>query len=186
MLLWQVDGEAREGEGEGAAGQLLPPSRPPAIPPLKEYTVERRRVAEYEALSFTTDCHPMRLFEERLRRFRTCPSTELHKHVGRTVVIAGMLTTSKPVHTAKEEPMEFATFDDGYGLIEAVLFPDVYRARGHVLFDQGPFLIRGKVEEEFGAITLTVQQIERLERVGEQPREKKGESRRANRREGVG
>jgi DNA polymerase III alpha subunit len=60
--------------------------------------------------------------------------------------------------------MEFVTFDDGYGLIEAVLFPQVYRERGHVLFDQGPFIFRGKVEEEFGAVTLTLTHLERLER----------------------
>ena len=75
-----------------------------------------------------------------------------------------MLTTAKPVHTVKDEPMEFATFDDGDGLIEAVLFPDIYRSRGHVLFDQGPFLFRGKVEEEFGAVTVTVIGLDRLER----------------------
>ena len=93
-------------------------------------------------------------------------STALHQHVGQTVLCAGMLTTSKPVSTVKDEPMEFATFDDGDGLIETVLFPDVYRKRGHVLFDQGPFLFRGKVEEEFGAVTVTVLGIERLERIG--------------------
>jgi DNA polymerase III alpha subunit len=76
-----------------------------------------------------------------------------------------MLTTAKPVHTAADEPMQFATFDDGDGLVESVLFPGVYRARGHVLFDQGPFLIRGKVEEEFGAISLTVTHLERVDRV---------------------
>ena len=76
-----------------------------------------------------------------------------------------MLTTAKPVHTLKDEPMEFATFDDGHGLIETVLFPDVYRERGHVLFDQGPFIFRGKVEEEFGAVTLTVTHLDRLERM---------------------
>jgi DNA polymerase III alpha subunit len=76
-----------------------------------------------------------------------------------------MLTTSKPVSTIKNEPMEFATFDDGHGLIETVLFPDVYRTRGHVLFDQGPFLFRGKVEEEFGAVTVTVLQLDRVERM---------------------
>jgi DNA polymerase III alpha subunit len=64
--------------------------------------------------------------------------------------------------------MEFVTFDDGDGLIEAVLFPEVYRTRGHILFDEGPFLFRGKVEEEFGAVTLTVTHLDRLERVGEQ------------------
>jgi DNA polymerase III alpha subunit len=76
-----------------------------------------------------------------------------------------MLTTAKPVHTLKDEPMEFATFDDGDGLIETVLFPDIYRERGHVLFDQGPFIFRGKVEVEFGAVTLTVTHLDRLERM---------------------
>jgi len=75
-----------------------------------------------------------------------------------------MLTTAKPVHTRQDEPMEFATFDDGDGLIETVLFPRVYRERGHVLFDQGPFIFRGKVEEEFGAVTVTITHLDRLER----------------------
>ena len=61
--------------------------------------------------------------------------------------------------------MEFATFDDGDGLIETVLFPQVYREQGHVLFDQGPFIFRGKVEEEFGAVTLTVTHLDRLDRM---------------------
>jgi DNA polymerase III alpha subunit len=106
----------------------------------------------------------MQLHADQLRRFRLCPSTELHRHVGQHVLAAGMLTAAKPVHTTKEEPMEFATFDDGHGLIEAVLFPREYRERGHVLFDQGPFIFRGKVEEEFGAVTLSVTQLDRLER----------------------
>jgi DNA polymerase III alpha subunit len=76
-----------------------------------------------------------------------------------------MLTTAKPVHTARDEPMQFATFDDGHGLIETVLFPDVHRARGHVLFDQGPFIFRGRVEEEFGAVSVTVTHLDRLDRM---------------------
>jgi error-prone DNA polymerase len=167
MMLWEVDGwtDGRTGGQNDRGGDLLPPSRPPALPPLREYTDARRRQAEYDVLGFTTDVHPMALYRERLARFRLCPGTALKQHVGRTVLLAGMLTTYKPVHTAKDEPMEFATFDDGYGLIETVLFPDIYRARGHVLFDQGPFIFRGKVEEEFGAVTVTVQQIERVERM---------------------
>ena len=35
--------------------------------------------------------------------------------------MAGMLTTAKPVHTLADEPMQFATFDDGEGLVETVL-----------------------------------------------------------------
>jgi error-prone DNA polymerase len=186
MMLWLVDAGQRD---SGAAGQLastkepgsvgfirpaapLPPCSPdwfsdlpPAVPVLREYSVERRRREEYEILGFMTDAHPMQLHHERLREFPLCPSTELHRHVGKHVMAAGMLTTAKPVHTATDEPMEFATFDDGGGLIETVLFPDVYRSRGHILFDHGPFLFRGKVEEEFGAVTLSITHLERLERL---------------------
>jgi error-prone DNA polymerase len=165
MMLWLVDSTAEcvrsPADHPGDWFDHLPPS----VPVLKEYGAERRRREEHAALGFTTDVHPMRLYADELRRFRLCPSTELHRHVGEHVLAAGMLTTAKPVHTLKDEPMEFATFDDGDGLVETVLFPDVYRERGHVLFDQGPFIFRGKVEQEFGAITLTVTHLDRLERM---------------------
>jgi DNA polymerase III alpha subunit len=161
MMLWLVDSgkEASTGEGEDWFNHL-----PPAVPLLKDYPLERRRREEYAALGFVTDTHPMRLHAESLARFRLCPSPELPRHVGEHILAAGMLTTAKPVHTLKDEPMQFATFDDGEGLIEAVLFPGVFRDRGHVLFDQGPFIFRGKVEEEFGVVTLTLTHLDRLER----------------------
>ena len=165
MMLWLVDSTAdcvrSPDDRPGDWFDHLPPT----VPVLKEYAPERRRREEHAAMGFTTDAHPMRLYADDLRRFRLCPSTGLHQHVGEHVLAAGMLTTAKPVHTLKDEPMEFATFDDGDGLIETVLFPDVYRERGHVLFDQGPFIFRGKVEEEFGAVTLTVTHLDRLERM---------------------
>ncbi|MFL5459485.1 MAG: DNA polymerase III subunit alpha [Gemmatimonadales bacterium] len=157
MMLWMVD----------SAGNLLSDwfdDLPPAVPVLKEYSPERRRREEYATLGFITDAHPMQLHADQLRKYRLCRSTELHRHVGKHVLMAGMLTAAKPVHAKTEEPMEFATFDDGHGLIEAVLFPDVYRKRSHVLFDQGPFIFRGKVEEEFGAVTLTITHLDRLDR----------------------
>jgi DNA polymerase III alpha subunit len=164
-MLWEVDLSDSQTVRQSDEVLSVIPSFRPSVPPLREYSDSRKREEEYRALGFTTHGHPMDLFRDRLARFRIVPSTALHQHVGKTILCAGMLTTSKPVSTAKDEPMEFATFDDGHGLIETVLFPDVYGKRGHVLFDKGPFLIRGKVEEEFGAITVTVLGIERVERV---------------------
>jgi DNA polymerase III alpha subunit len=177
MMLWMVDSGGKDGKGGegGMDGRSAPtsvlsvfpssPSSPSVVPTLRDYPLDRRRREEYEALGFITDEHPMRLHAGDLARFRLCSSADLHRRVGEHVLAAGMLTTAKPVHTLKDEPMEFATFDDGDGLIEAVLFPQVFRARGHVLFDQGPFIFRGKVEEEFGAVTLTITHLDRLERM---------------------
>jgi DNA-directed DNA polymerase III PolC len=162
MLLWMIDAAQRD--SAAAPGDWFE-HLPSCVPPLKEYSAERRRREEYEAMGFVTDTHPMQLHADRLARLPLCRSTDLPRYVGRQVMMAGMLTTAKPVHTLKDEPMEFATFDDGEGLVETVLFPKVYAERGHVLFDQGPFVFRGKVEEEFGAITVTVTHLDRLERV---------------------
>jgi DNA polymerase III alpha subunit len=175
MMLWEVDiATGRPGRGE--SGRELPLAASlnsdNLVPRLKEYSQERQHREEYNVLGFTTDTHPMTLFEDRLRRLRLVKSTALSQHVGKTILAAGMLATVKPVHTAKDEPMEFATFDDGAGLIETVLFPDLYHRRGHVLFDQGPFVFQGKVEEEFGALTVTILQLDRLERMLRQETEK--------------
>jgi DNA polymerase III alpha subunit len=177
MMLWMIDAGQRTPvigapPFAGADGPVPLPrgptdwfdSLPSAVPVLKQYSAERRQREEYAALGFVTDTHPMRLHADRLARFTLCRSTDLPRHVGCHVMMAGMLTTAKPVHTRQEEPMEFATFDDGDGLIETVLFPRVYRERGHVLFDQGPFIFRGKVEQEFGVITVTITHLDRLER----------------------
>jgi DNA polymerase III alpha subunit len=174
MLLWEVDSiQETPRDVNTVSLDFEPPSRRAAEPPrlepplLREYTTDRRRHVEYELLGFTTDSHPMHLHAADLARFRVTKSTKLADHVGESVLCCGMLTTSKPISTITEEPMEFATFDDGYGLIETVLFPRVFRERGHVLFDQGPFIFRGKVDEEFGAITVAITGIDRLERMVE-------------------
>ena len=162
-MLWEMDATAREGaEDLQLASSRL---RVSASPRLSEYSPDRRRREECDLLGFATDCHPMELRREDLRRFRLVPATRLAEHVGGQILAAGMLTTAKPVHTAHDEPMQFATFDDGHGLIETVLFPEIHRTRGHVLFDQGPFVFRGKVEEEFGAVSVTVTHLDRLDRM---------------------
>ena len=163
-MLWEVDREVGGSREDSGDRQLL--SSPSSLSVrLSDYTDERRRATELELLGFSTDCHPMTLHRESLRRFRLVSSNDLHRHVGQAVLCAGMLTTAKPVHTAKDEPMQFATFDDGDGLIETVLFPTMHRTRGHVLFDPGPFIFRGRVEEEFGGLTVTMTHLDRLERM---------------------
>jgi DNA polymerase III alpha subunit len=106
----------------------------------------------------------MTLVADTTRAIHPVPATALHAHVGQLVTCVGMLTTGKPVHTIKDEPMEFVTFDDGTGLIETVIFPDVYRKVVSLLFGTGPYVMRGRVEASYGAVTLTVTALDRLDR----------------------
>jgi DNA polymerase III alpha subunit len=56
--------------------------------------------------------------------------------------------------------MKFLTAEDEKGLMEIVIFPAVYRKYGHLLVTRGPFVITGRVDEEFGNLTITASKLE--------------------------
>ena len=74
----------------------------------------------------------------------------------------GWMITEKSVQTKQHEPMEFITFEDLTGLYEATLFPKTYRQFGHLLTNQGPYILEGVVEEEFQTYSLIVKEVRTL------------------------
>jgi DNA polymerase-3 subunit alpha/error-prone DNA polymerase len=116
----------------------------------------------YVALGFLCDRHPMVLFSETLKNKGIIKAENLHRYAGKPVQTAGLLITGKVVHTKHGEPMEFLTFEDETGLMETVFFPEAYRRFCTILDKSRPVVLSGKVEEEFGAATLTVNRVSAL------------------------
>ena len=85
---------------------------------------------------------------------------DLAEHRGESVTVGGWLVTTRRVPTKRGGFMRFLTIEDRSGTVEAVLFPDVYRRFGHLIRGYGPYLLRGRVEDAHGAITLTVGSLE--------------------------
>jgi DNA polymerase-3 subunit alpha/error-prone DNA polymerase len=84
---------------------------------------------------------------------------------GRRVRAAGWLITGKTVRTRHGDPMEFLTFEDETGIFETTFFPEAYR-RWSPLVDRGrPYLLEGKVEQDWGATTLTVERLSPIRRM---------------------
>jgi DNA polymerase III alpha subunit len=79
--------------------------------------------------------------------------------IGRRVRLLGWPITAKPVLTANEEPMEFVSFEDETAIFEAVLFPEAFKKFRHLLFEEHPLWIRGLVENNRGATTLTIEEM---------------------------
>jgi DNA polymerase-3 subunit alpha/error-prone DNA polymerase len=131
--------------------------------PLLPAEDERERLRrEFSVLGFLCDRHPMELFADTLQKHRTVKAVDLPRHIGRQVRLAGWLITGKVVSTKTGDPMEFLTFEDETGIMETTFFPQTYRRFCHIIDRQRPYLLTGKVEEDWGAITLTVDQAERL------------------------
>ena len=83
----------------------------------------------------------------------------LDKHIGEKVEFIGWLVTGKVVTTKNREPMEFVTFEDTTGLIETTFFPRTFRKFSHILSYTRPYRCYGLVEEDFGAVTVTVEGV---------------------------
>ncbi|MCU0594606.1 MAG: hypothetical protein MUC98_03965 [Desulfobacterota bacterium] len=97
-------------------------------------------------------------------------SCNLHLHVGEQVTTIGWLVTGKTVQTKDGDPMKFVSFEDTTGIYETVLFPKVYNRFCYMLNEMRPYLLKGKVEQDFMAVTLTVHGIEFLDQPDRSPR----------------
>jgi DNA polymerase-3 subunit alpha/error-prone DNA polymerase len=127
------------------------------LPPLPPEDPTERLRREFAVLGFLCDRHPMTLYAETVRRLGTVKAVNLPQRIGRKVRFAGWLITGKVVATKRGEPMEFLTFEDETGIVETTFFPQAYRRFCHMIDAGRPYLLSGKVEEDWGAVTLTVE-----------------------------
>ncbi|MBI3267373.1 MAG: hypothetical protein HYZ53_00005 [Planctomycetes bacterium] len=58
--------------------------------------------------------------------------------------------------------MEFVSFEDTTGIYETTFFPQAYGRFCRLLNRSRPYVLRGKVEEDQGSISLVVEQVSLL------------------------
>lgn len=114
---------------------------------------------EAETLGFLFSVHPLDLYHQATQRIAHVPAKDLPRLVGKEVTTIGWPITGKVVQSQEGEPMEFISFEDTTGLYETVFFPKVYQQFCHLLHAPRPYVLKGCVEKDFGAITLTVHWI---------------------------
>jgi len=120
---------------------------------------------ELDTLGLSLSCHPIERYEGILKNnVEYVKACDLNTHVGKTITTIGWLVTGKTVHTKNGEPMKFVSFEDATGLYETVFFPKVYNQFCHMLNEMRPYILKGKIEEDFGSITMTVNWIGFLDR----------------------
>jgi len=125
----------------------------PDLPPQNPIDKFRR---EFSSLGFLCACHPIVLYEDVVRRHNTVKAGQLSGHIGKNITFAGWLITGKIVKTKKGNPMKFLTFEDETGIVETVFFPKPYAQFCHMLDYGRPYLLKGVVDLNWGAVTLAV------------------------------
>jgi error-prone DNA polymerase len=149
-LLWRAQARAAKKSGDD-------------LPNPAEFSAERKLDHEVEIFGFPLSRHPLEL----CRVKKDCVAArDMQRNVGRSIVMIGVLVTEKMTQTKNGDPMEFVTFEDLSGIYETTFFPDAYRKFYALLAGGRSYLLRGRVEEEFGTVMLNVSGIERLDMRG--------------------
>ncbi|MEE9230961.1 MAG: DNA polymerase III subunit alpha [Acidobacteriota bacterium] len=150
-LLWQL----KAWEARRQPGTLFEPDLP-SLPHPPQYDQRHLLCDEVETLGFLASRHPLTLYRSAMKRWRSVAGCDLARHTGKTITTIGWLVTGKIVNTRGGEPMEFLSFEDTTAIYETTFFPEAYARFCSLLTRSRPFVLHGKVEEDFGAVTLTV------------------------------
>ncbi len=157
-LAWHETKAARRGMTRSLF-EDMPQVAPPRVPQYSARTVLEH---ELETLGFLLSRHPLSLYSGALARLRRVHGADLHRHAGKRVTVVGWWVTGKVVTTKDEEPMEFISFEDTTALYETTFFPQAYARFCHILNRSRPYVLTGLVEEDYGAVTLTVDDVRLL------------------------
>ncbi len=129
------------------------------LPPVTQATRFERLSWEKEVLGLYVTEHPFAEMMERLDgRGVTCQQIQSLPQ-NTPVVVAGMIATSKTIHTKNGEAMAFVTIEDTTGGIELVLFPKVYSQYVKVLDLNASIWVKGKTGDKDGVIKILVDTV---------------------------
>jgi len=159
QLLWQVKTWENSRSTTHQEELNLFENEPVITPDLGHYDLRTMILFEVEILGFPLTIHPLDLFQKQISRIPHINGKDMKKHIGRNVNMIGWWITNKMVHTKNQEPMAFISFEDKTALYETIFFPEAFKKYAHLFTPVHAFLLRGKVEEEFGAVSLNVREL---------------------------
>jgi len=127
-----------------------------------ELSLERRCMEEYRLLGFCVSAHPLMLV--RSVPVDVVPACRMRRFTGRRLRMLGWAIASKLIRTrGKGVFMKFLSCEDLTGTFEATLFPEAYQRLAPLTLGPGPYLLSGKVENDQGAVSLVVDDLQVIE-----------------------
>lgn len=153
MSLFQIAAEAME---ESRAINMLPD--------VKNFEKSVLMALEKEMLGVYISDHPLREFEDKIRKYVSLTSADLADVLeneengtvsdkvkdGMKARIAGILSSKKTLITKSGKMMAFVDLEDMYGPVEVVVFPNVYEKSAHLLADDAIIGVSGTVNFKEG------------------------------------
>jgi len=130
--------------GGSRGGRHRDEPRLPDVPPWPE---SQRLAAEKETLGFYLTGHPLSSYASTLQRFTSMDTLRVQEAAdGQEVIIGGVVNSLKEINTKKGDRMAFVSLEDLNGVVEVIIFSELYKNSSLLLKSEDPIFIKGRVD----------------------------------------
>ena len=141
------------------------PGRQLAIPlPVEHDMVELRPMgpweqmaSDYALMGLSPRYHPLGLLRPRLPRAIRSTAETHHIPDGARIQVAGLIVCRQRPGTAKG--ITFLLLEDEHGLLNVIVFPDLYRERRHIVRGEPFVVVEGVLQQRNNTINLVAERI---------------------------
>ena len=129
------------------------------IPAVRDYNDLERFDLECDVFGFPVTRHPLEFVPES-EKSGIVPAIEIENYKGKYVKMLGWEISHKRIKTRKtNEYMKFLSLEDLTGSFEVTLFPKTYKKFAMQTMSRGPYLVKGKIEDDSGVLSLVGEEV---------------------------
>jgi DNA polymerase-3 subunit alpha len=119
----------------------------PRLPDVPPWPESQRLAAEKETLGFYLTGHPLSSYAPTLQRFTSMDTLRVQEAAdGQEVIIGGVVNSLKEINTKKGDRMAFVSLEDLNGVVEVIIFSELYKNSSLLLKGEDPIFIKGRVD----------------------------------------
>jgi DNA polymerase-3 subunit alpha len=111
-----------------------------------DWTLAERVAAQQELLGASVDAHPLELVADAIAKAGALTTVAAAARLEQVVRVAGMRQSWRRTRTARGDYIYFMAFEDLDGMLDVVIFGDVYRKYRSAFSAGTPLVLEGRVE----------------------------------------
>ncbi len=136
----------------------------PKLPDIEEWEPNELLAMEKETLGFYITGHPLDKYRNIILRYTNVNSSNLSEMNDKTTVrMGGTIRAIKVLQTKKGDTMAFTALEDTYGVVEVVVFPELYTQTSQIIANEEPVIIQAEVQKKENSVKLLAESIVPME-----------------------